>query len=193
MSVSDLFLGGLLVCAPALLVPGVLALAHWSSRRFARFGRLATLAWLAGILGLIPGLGQITHYPETGCMDICFETATETRGWPFDWQGFNGVGNILAPLRLLGDVAVVALVALVGLGLAELLARRCARPRVGAGIAAALVLVFALFPLWGKPMADLAVLVAATPTPVWIEVTETPVQTRTPARIKVTETPIPTR
>jgi hypothetical protein len=106
----------LYIFGPILLIFGMFKIAHVIGKTSQWLGKLIYLAWLSGIFGLLPGLLHTTHYPppsNMGCMDICFnfESATETRGWPLDWFGFTGLGNISAPMNMLIDISVVALFA----------------------------------------------------------------------------------
>lgn len=103
-----------------------------------------------GIISLLPGLTFVTKYLNDGCLDICLETTDATRGWPFGWFGFNGLGNLFVPLYILGDIVAVALpFTLAAVILALLPIRWNDNSRAKSNVFLILVLVFVLLPLWG--------------------------------------------
>jgi hypothetical protein len=117
----DILLWFLLLGIPVLLIPGIFILARILTKKHPRFGKLLSLSWLIGIAGLLPGLLHVVDYQPGGCLDICFETTTEARGWPIDWLGHNGIGVLFIPMSILGDICVVALIAFIILGSVTLL------------------------------------------------------------------------
>jgi len=136
----------LLIGVPLLLIPGVFVLAHFVGKRAAEAGKLISRSWLIGILGLIPGLAVVTHHQYQGCLDICLETASETRGWPFSWLGYNGIGKLGAPLAVLGNIIVIALIYALASRIVSKRQLNGLPTKAGIVIVA---LVVALFPFWG--------------------------------------------
>jgi len=144
----------LYIFGPILLIFGMFKIVRVIEKKSLWLGKLIYLAWLSGICGLLSGLLHITHYSSTStssCMDICFnfESATETRGWPLDWFGFRGLGNISAPMNMLIDISIVALFALIVLILLSRLVPWLSF-RENKILASLVVFVSALFPLLGQ-------------------------------------------
>ena len=142
----------LMLVGPLILIPAIFFLGRFFEKKLAGAGKLISISWLVGIISLLPGLTYVTKYLNHGGLDISLETTDATRGWPFGWLGFNGLGNLFVPLYILGDIVAVALpFALAAVILALLPIRWNDNSGAKSSVFLILVLVFVLLPLWGGP------------------------------------------
>jgi hypothetical protein len=155
------FMVGLLLIGPLAIILGVFGLAYFVGKGAPEAGRLISRSWLIGILGLIPGLAIVTQQQDQGCFfDLCLETASETRGWPLSWLGFNGLGNLGVPLLVLGNIIVIALIYALTSMIYGLTSRIVSRRKINGSPtktgSVIVALVVALFPFWGGTIINTA-------------------------------------
>ncbi|MBN1430790.1 MAG: hypothetical protein JXB07_20640 [Anaerolineae bacterium] len=147
----------LLPIIPIVLILTMFLVAHRQERELPAIERRVSLSLWVGLLSLVPGLMYARHLQGGSLLAFSFENATEVRGWPLPWWGYQGVFSLLwVPLALLADMGLVAVIALICFGLAGVLKRRIPWwTSKASSVYPLLAIVLVFFPLYGALSAEL--------------------------------------